>query len=441
MTSNFQLLKRIYNIFDPSVPLQPHDPAYVNCNDVRGDGDILVEIGKEILYSDRHNCQLYAGHRGAGKSTELLRLQKFLDEHGFFVVYFAADEQDIHPQDTEYTDILLACTRHILEAFKDRTNPKPLWDWLKKLGQELKDIVPEFSLENISIEKDIPSFAKITASLRANPSNRRRIRNLINPHTQTLLEALNEFIYQAKKELPLGKSEIVVIVDNLDRIAPILYEDGRSNYEHIFIDRCEALKGLNCHLVYTVPISLVYSNRAAELQDIYADVPQILPMVMVHNPHNKPYDRGLNKVKELLQKRINLIEINISIMDMFQSSNDLEELCLMSGGHIRNLILLMKEAIKYADKLPIPTMSVKRAISEVRNTYQNTAYANEWEILGKVHLSKAIENDQEHRGLLFNRCILQYRYLDEDGKAKSWYDVHPIMWDIEILRETVTRLT
>jgi tetratricopeptide (TPR) repeat protein len=74
--------------------------------------------------------QLYAGHRGAGKSTELLRLQQYLDEQGCFVVYFPADEQDIDPEDAQYTDILLACTGHLLEKLKDSTDPASLLNWL-----------------------------------------------------------------------------------------------------------------------------------------------------------------------------------------------------------------------------------------------------------------------------------------------------------------------
>ncbi|RUR73568.1 hypothetical protein PCC6912_55660 [Chlorogloeopsis fritschii PCC 6912] len=70
MTQDFALLRRLYNVFDPFRPLPAGDPAYVDCREVRGEGDILVEIGREILFSDRMTCQLYAGHRGAGKSTE-----------------------------------------------------------------------------------------------------------------------------------------------------------------------------------------------------------------------------------------------------------------------------------------------------------------------------------------------------------------------------------
>ncbi|BAZ13120.1 hypothetical protein NIES4071_49590 [Calothrix sp. NIES-4071] len=80
MVFDSRIIRKLYNVFDPSSPLPAGDPAYVDCNDVRGEGDILVDIGKDILLSEEKTCQLYSGHRGAGKSTELLRLQKDLSD-------------------------------------------------------------------------------------------------------------------------------------------------------------------------------------------------------------------------------------------------------------------------------------------------------------------------------------------------------------------------
>ena len=64
-------------------------------------------------------------------------------------------------------------------------------------------------------------------------------------------------------------------------------------------------------------------------------------------------------------------------------------------------------------------------------SYRNTVFANEWEALAKVYYSKQIENEPLYRGLLFNRCILEYRYLDEHGNSKVWYDIHPLIKGIK----------
>ncbi|MBK1986761.1 ATP-binding protein [Sphaerospermopsis aphanizomenoides BCCUSP55] len=440
MTSDFAFLKRLYNVFDPFRPLPAGDPAYVDCQEVRGDGDILKAVGRGILYSERKTCQLYAGHRGAGKSTELLRLQKDLDEKGFFVVYFAAEEEDIDPEDVQYTDILLACTRNILAAFKDKTDSPAILNWLKERCEDLKDLLQtKISLDELSIEAQVSQFAKITTKIRSEPSERQKIRDLINPHTTTLTKALNEFIQDAKKNLPPGYDQLVLIADNLDRIVPITKADGRSNHDQIFIDRNEQLKDLDCHLVYTVPISLIYSDRSSSLVDIYG-TPQVLPMIMVQTSENEPYQKGINKVIELLQKRLNTVDSSLSIVDLFENRSSLEMLCLMSGGHARNLLLLMKEALKYTNTLPISNKALQRSFSELRNTYKNTIYANEWEALAKVHHDKEIVNDQLYRGLLFNRCILEYRYQEPDGGSKVWYDIHPLIKGIKEFQDTYNQL-
>jgi AAA ATPase domain len=440
MQPDFAFLKRLYNSFDPFRPLPAGDPAYVDCKEVRGDGDILLEVGREILYSNRMTCQLYAGHRGAGKSTELLRLQKHLNEQGYFVVYFAADEEDIDAEDAQYTDILLACTRHLLEALKDSASPNALLKWLEDRWQDLKDLaLTEVSLTDLSVEAKISQFAKITANLRAEPSQRQKIREKVNPHTIKLIEALNQFIKDAKQRLPSGYSQLVLIADNLDRIVPIPQEDGRSNHDQIFLDRNEQLKALDCHLIYTVPISLLYSNQAANVANIYGNA-QVLPMIMVQTPENNNYQRGINKVTELLQKRLSLIDSNLSIVDMFENREALDNLCRMSGGHVRNLLLLMKEAIKYTDSLPITNRALQRSLSELRNTYRNTIFANEWEALAKVHYSKQIENDQLYRGLLFNRCILEYRYSNDQEESQVWYDIHPLIKGIKEFQDTYNQL-
>ena len=75
MPTDFEILRSIYNSFDPFEPLPAGDPVYVNCSQVRGEENILVDVGRQITYADRITHQLYTGHRGAGKSTELLRLK------------------------------------------------------------------------------------------------------------------------------------------------------------------------------------------------------------------------------------------------------------------------------------------------------------------------------------------------------------------------------
>jgi hypothetical protein len=91
------ILSKIYNAFDPA-PLPANSKLYVDCKAVRGGSDVLVELGKTIRFSDRPTCQLYTGHRGGGKSTELLRLQQDLENKGYTVGYFSAEDEVPKPE-------------------------------------------------------------------------------------------------------------------------------------------------------------------------------------------------------------------------------------------------------------------------------------------------------------------------------------------------------
>ncbi|GGA48735.1 hypothetical protein [Okeania sp. KiyG1] len=55
-----ELLTNLHNSFDPFQPLPAGDPLYVDCKKVRGDGDVLVDLGRKIKRSNRMTCQLYA---------------------------------------------------------------------------------------------------------------------------------------------------------------------------------------------------------------------------------------------------------------------------------------------------------------------------------------------------------------------------------------------
>jgi hypothetical protein len=80
------------------------------------------------------------------------------------------------------------------------------------------------------------------------------------------------------------------------------------------------------------------------------------------------------------------------------------------------------------------------SVTEARDTYRRTVQENQWQALANVCYSKRIINDDLHRGLLFNRCLLEYRYLDGD-EIKRWYDVHPLIKGIEEFQEACEQIS
>lgn len=426
-----ELLTQIYNAFDPKRPLEPDDPFYVNCHEVRGDENIINEVGRNIIRSNQPTYQLYTGHRGVGKSTELRRLRQYLEKQQRKVVYFEATD-DLDDTDAKYTDILLACTRHLLDDLQQEANPGPLVNWLRSRWQSLKDLaLTEVEFDNLSLQQQIGQFTTLTATLRQVPTTRHTIREQVDIHSISLIDALNEFIAEAQRNL--AARELVVIADNLDRIGLIRQDDGKTNHDEIFIDYSSQMCRLACNVIYTVPISLVYSNRSSQLRDNYGDI-HVLPMVMVRRRNGDIHAPGLAKMKELVEKRVGYFTDKALVPDVFETDAVLDSLCLISGGHMRELMQLVQTALNWTDELPIRRQAMLRAIAKGREDYRNAVDEVDWAKLAEVAQTKRIPNDDDYRELLFNRCVLEYRLVEEtadDLRIVRWHDVHPLIQKLE----------
>ncbi len=83
--------------------------------------------------------------------------------------------------------------------------------------------------------------------------------------------------------------------------------------------------------------------------------------------------------------------------------------------------------LNYSTQLPIGEAVVKKVLSSNRATYKQTIQEGQYELLAYVAYHKQIIQNDEYRKLLFNNCVLEYRYWDEEGEAQKWYDVHPLI--------------
>src|SRR5919199_5997570 len=115
-------LRKFYQACNPSKTLNLRNAEdrkyYIDFSSVRG-GEIIQELERTItLFSpDEPTCQLFTGHIGCGKSTELLRLKDQLEQQGFHVVYFESS-QDLVMADVDVTDVLLAIARKVSESLE-----------------------------------------------------------------------------------------------------------------------------------------------------------------------------------------------------------------------------------------------------------------------------------------------------------------------------------
>ena len=422
-------LKRFYRTCNPSKTLNTANPSdlkfYIDFSSVRG-SNVIRELERTIalLSNNEPTCQLFTGHIGCGKSTELLQLKQRLEERGYHVVYFESS-QDLDMADVDITDVLLATIRQAsasLEQAGIRVKPA----YFKKLFGEIVEWLQTPIDLDFEAELSI-GIGKVTAKTKDSPQLRKQLRQYLEPRTSNLLESINdEFLLPAQHNLlQSGKQGLVVIIDNLDRVDSTLKPSGRKQEEYLFVDRGEQLKGLNCHLVYTIPLALAFSNDLSQITNRFGVEPKVLPMVPVKQRDGNPYEAGLAFLRQMILARAfpdqSEAERLASVGDVFTETADLDYVCQMSGGHVRTLLSLLFRCMQQEDP-PFSHQCLEHVVQRRQGELTRAIDDKEWEVLKRVVQQKSVKGEEDYHLLL--RSLFVYEYQDTEG---SWFDINPIL--------------
>lgn len=428
-----------YNAVNPEQPLLPGDPRYVDCAPWRGDEHIVNMIARRIIRADaaapvQHLKQLLAGHRGCGKSTELLLLKEKLEQAGYFVVYFDA-VLEIDVNDVDYADILLAMMRQLdlqvrqsgLGLKLDSARLDDLAMRLAKvtLAKEDRENVESTLETEFRVEPQIPFFAKMMAAVRgfitSGSTFKKQLRVEVQQRTAQFLEDLNDLIDKLQQQLRgRGMKGLVIIIDSLDRIIPHpLDEKGlRTTHSAIYLEHADHLKAPHCHAIYTVPISIFFNEN---LSKVYPDLPLMLPMIKVKEENGKICAEGLGAMRQVVARRI---EVN----HIFEEENSVDKLCLASGGHVRDLMHLIRYACDYSAEKITP-LAVDKAIRALVREYDRLVKDADLPRLVRIHREKRLPSDAEYAFLPYHLVVLEYQ------NGERWADLHPAVQETRKFRE------
>jgi hypothetical protein len=201
---------KFFNACNPSKTLKiehkEDQQYYIDFSSVRG-GNVIQRLRRTIANQPNEStCQLFTGHIGCGKSTELFRLKDELEKQGFHVVYFESSA-DLDMADVEVNI---------------RLRPSYFINLFNEIADFLQTpVVPEF-------EFSLPlGIGKVTAKTKDSPRLRSQLRQYLEPRTSGILEAINQQVLErAKEQLQLqGYQGLVVIIDNLPKRLVVLSQN------------------------------------------------------------------------------------------------------------------------------------------------------------------------------------------------------------------------
>ncbi|NJK36789.1 MAG: AAA family ATPase [Oscillatoriales cyanobacterium RM2_1_1] len=434
-------LNRFFRAANPAKTLNisnPEDRAYyIDFSQVRG-GKLIEQMARTItrLSPDSPTCQLFTGHIGSGKSTELLHLKALLEAEKFHVIYFESS-QDLDMADVDITDILLAIARQVsesVEQFNVQLQPHEFKILLNGIADvfntqmdfqgDLSEAIAKSLDEKFSLAVAIEI---ITAKTRDSRELRALMRQYLEPRTSNILEAINrELLAPAIQQLKQqGQAGLVVIIDNLDRIMNSITATGRPQPEYLFIDRGDQLNKLDCHVVYTIPLGLIFSTDLGRLVTRFGNDPKALPMVPVTLPDGQPCEAGISYLRQLVMVRAfpnqTLESLEALIPQIFDASETLDRLCRASGGHIRSLLVLLYSCLQKEDP-PLSRESLEDVILQRRHQLLLAIESDEWQMLRQVGKTKKLTGLTDYHILLRSLWVFEYHY-----QKQYWFDVNPIL--------------
>ncbi len=424
-------LARLFQACDPMKPATAQQ--YIDCSDVRG-GHAFTERFMGALRnagtSGGFMRYLITGHVGGGKSSELVHLKAELSRGGpnpgdrkYLVVLLDASDF-IEDYDATPNDVLVAIIAELASTLKTEAGIELQDSYLKR---KLNEFIG-FMRRDVDVEEaEVPLWeAKATIKLlKKNKSAREEVRAALVGSETTFLEEINLLFEEARVQLrKKGYADIVLILDNLEKIRRLKdAEEGSQSHESLFISNASKFTGLACSFVLTVPLTLVRTNPGA-LRTAYGQVPFSLPMIKTRTRTGAPYEAGIAKLRELLELRGASEEV------LTQDAEDL--LIQYSGGHVRDLLGTVREAISLAGNGPVELRHARSALGQIVNSLQVSTAG--WDRLAKLELDpdrKIDPDDPICAYLLEQLFVLEYINGGEDDQFlqhdETWYAAAPLL--------------
>jgi hypothetical protein len=406
----------------PDIPLREGDEWYVNLAMARGDrGRSLLKRefeckGKEFLFA------IFASHRGVGKSTELLRLEHELSGRYESIHLLANTEFDSDGFDLE--DFLLILCRVVEQHMREIVQKPISTEVLKPVENWFSDVTKTSTLgteyvasvkAGIEGKVGIPFYSKLFASfsslVKSKSEHKTSLKSEIRKFPGALLSAANGLLDSAGDILKAENKQLLIVVDNMDRYKPAPMDD-------FLAGEPDTLKSLHANFLVTPPVSLIYRPISERLNNLYRTF--VLPSPKLREK-NDTYSTvgppGKSPLLDVLTKRMDL---NRLIPD--ESAR--ERLLLASGGSVRDLIDLTRQATLAADGEVVTRADVEYVVIKERSSLRDQInISGYWPALSKLAATKKLSDNPKCLDLLYYRLAFQFN-------GENWYDIHPLVAEL-----------
>ncbi len=416
-----QTLKEAYGACQKDRPLDSGDPYYQDFSAGRGDRSTAKLLRRfQFLESGEFARVVFASHRGAGKTTELNRLQAQL-EPSYHRLYLEANAV-LDEHQLEMEDLLLVLAQAIHDNFKERGTPLPekllekVFGWFQEIIQTTV-VGKTFAAEvGAGVEAEtLPLWAKIfgrlSALVKVESDSRKEVRSVLRNYPGALLDAVNQLLDAAGEILKKEGKRLLLVIDNLDRYSPQVADD-------LLVKNGDRIRNLHTSFILTPPIALIYRPASESLTAYYgSDIMNTVRLRRKDQEYHAFDGPGFGLMEGALAKRMNL---DLLLPD----PQARRRLIAASGGAIRDLLGLVREAILLAEGDVLDLAAVNAAVDRSKVVYRDMINTNGWmPTLKRIAREHQVNEDPHCMDVLYHRLVLKYN-------GEGWYDIHPLVAEL-----------
>ena len=371
--------------------------------------DLVKEMATAIDFTTGGSVQLLAGYRGAGKTTELLRLCRVLDRDAYVPVYWDIEDYFNTELPLEEGAFLVGLAAGFVDNCEGAGIPREkLIDQIRRLLNRIE--VDSGAALNASAG---PVSVDIKVALQDDTSFRNQVKKALSSNRRRFKEEIHAFFNAMVDAMPEGKIP-VFIVDSLDhyRGRTGTFDEIRESVESLFSVYSSELALPRMHVIYTVPVYVKPIGWGG----------QIWPVLNVKVSERDGSDcrEGIDLLRQVLARRAPGGDLERLLGDQ------VDRIIRASGGLFRDLFRLVSALLLKDGRLPVSVTEINGVERQQRSHIATGLSEEQWEILTTVKKTQQLRPPREHLAEAWALQALGYVLCYRNGEV-DWFGVHPLL--------------
>lgn len=399
---------------------------FVDVFRAREDGEIvddpILDIADQVAWSDQALLLGLTGGTGVGKTTQIGRLARVLDEqHRITLVRVDYGQVNELSSPPDVTDFLLSVVGGFAQAAVAGGYLPAAWNQ-PGVGSRLLKIFKRLQVPHLDVSiAGVASLSPLDL-LREDETFRARLRQHLAGRVSQVVDEVRTYAGEVAAGIKdqHGGAGVALVVDSTEKLAApgSAQEQMQSAVRNLFVQNGGNLAFPELHAIYLVPPWLPVSDGGA-LRLPLCQFPAI--RTERRGTGAAADEHGLALLNEIVRRRMPDI-------DELVDPSDLRRLASASGGVQRVLFQLLHAVARLAratPSLPVPAQLIDAAIESIREDYLAvTVEAAPW--LARIQATGSLDG-LPAQALAALGSYFQAMVVLQFANGTKWYAIHPLM--------------